>query len=262
MLSYQHAYHAGNRADLLKHAILHAVLSYEARDESPLLYVETHAARGRYDLTGVHALKTGEAQEGVLALPAPADAPKALRRWIEAIQPDLPHTYPGSPALAVTLLGAKSRFVFFERHKQEYAALKTAIPETDRIQILQQDGYRGALRLQPRSRERMFIFLDPSYETMADMEKLAEWVPRALRKWPQARLLIWLPLFADGREEEFGAFLGSLDRGFIAGSRWPRGELDPGALEGSAMIGLRIGGAAARQAFTIAAQVDAYWAAQ
>jgi 23S rRNA (adenine2030-N6)-methyltransferase len=259
MLSYQHGYHAGNRADVLKHAVLHAVLSQQARQGTPVLYVETHAARGRYDLRGDQALKTGEAKDGVLAFPPPPQAPKALQAWLKQIRTDLPHHYPGSPALAVSLLGLQSRFVFFERHKQEFTALEKALLPDDRVQALQQDGYRGALRLQPRNRESMLLLIDPSYETISDMEHLAAWVPRALRKWPQAKLLIWLPLFADGREEELGAFLGSLDEGFIAGTRWSRTETDPSALEGSAMIGLRIGGAAARQSFAIAAQLDAWW---
>ena len=76
----------------------------------------------------------------------------------------------------------------------------------------------------------------------------------------KSEILIWLPLFADHREEELGAFLSELDTGFVAGSRWDRTPDDPSALTGSAMIGLRFGGAESRKAFAIAAQLDAYWA--
>ncbi|MEM8616050.1 MAG: 23S rRNA (adenine(2030)-N(6))-methyltransferase RlmJ [Pseudomonadota bacterium] len=259
MLSYQHGYHAGNKADVLKHAVLHGVLQAEAADPSPLLYVETHAARGFYTLTGEQAKKTGEAAKGVLAMPKSVRAPRALQPWLTHVQKAGPGAYPGSPALATQLLPDQTRFVFFEKHPAEHKALAKALGKETRALIRKEDGYHGALRLQPRRGERMLLMLDPSYETDADMDALANWVPRALRKWPKAKVLIWLPLFADGREEEFGAFLSELDDGFVAGSRWARESDDPSALEGSAMIGLRIGGSAAKRAFAISAALDQFW---
>lgn len=259
MLSYQHGYHAGNKADVLKHAVLHAVLEAEAEANQPLLYVETHAARGFYDLTSAQSVKTGEALTGVLAMPEAKRAASALQPWLRHVQSKGASSYPGSPALASQLLGEKARLALFELHPTEHKALSQALRKDDRIQIRKEDGYRGALRLQPRRGEDMLVMLDPSYETDADMDALANWVPRAMRKWPQARFLIWLPLFADGREEEFGAFLSELDEGFVAGSRWARRSDDPSSLEGSAMIGLRVGGAAARKSFAIAAELDKLW---
>ncbi|MEO1553237.1 MAG: 23S rRNA (adenine(2030)-N(6))-methyltransferase RlmJ [Pseudomonadota bacterium] len=259
MLSYQHGFHAGNRADVLKHAILHAVMTGEAENKRPLLYLETHAARGFYDLGGEQSAKTGEAELGVLAMPKAAQAPRALQPWLHHVQSKGPSSYPGSPALATQILSEQARIVLFELHPAEYKALSQALHKDQRVQILKEDGYRGALRMQPRRGEATLVMLDPSYETDADMDALANWVPRAMRKWPKAQFLIWLPLFADGREEEFGAFLSSLDEGFVAGSRWARQSDDPSALEGSAMIGLRIGGAAARKSFAIAAELDKLW---
>ncbi len=261
MLSYQHGFHAGNKADVLKHAVLHAVLRAEAEADRPVLYVETHAARGFYDLNSPQSVKTGEAKDGVLAMPRSDRAAKALRPWLKHVQDKGPGSYPGSPALATQLLGDKARINLFELHPAEHKALSQALHKDPRVQIRKEDGYRGALRLQPRRGEHMLVMLDPSYETEADMDALANWVPRAMRKWPKAHFLIWLPLFADGREEEFGAFLSSLDEGFVSGSRWAKRSDDPSALEGSAMIGLRIGGAAARGAFAIAAELDKLWRA-
>ena len=70
MLSYQHAYHAGNRADIQKHSLLASVLEVLTRKGRPLTYMETHAGRGVYDLTAAEAKKTGEASEGWLSLSA------------------------------------------------------------------------------------------------------------------------------------------------------------------------------------------------
>ena len=259
MLSYQHGFHAGNKADVLKHAVLHAVLETEAEADRPLLYVETHAARGFYDLKSAQSIKTGEAETGILAMPKAKHAAGALQPWLRHVQSKGPGSYPGSPALATQILGANARLALFELHPAEHKALSQALRKDTRVQIRKEDGYRGALRLQPRRGEEMLVMLDPSYETDADMDALANWVPRAMRKWPKARFLIWLPLFADGREEEFGAFLSELDEGFVAGSRWARHSDDPSALEGSAMIGLRLGGAAARKSFAIAAELDKLW---
>lgn len=259
MLSYQHGFHAGNQADVLKHAILHAVLTTEAEADRALLYVETHAARGFYDLNSSQSLKTREAERGVLAMPKASQAPNALRPWLQHVQDKGPSSYPGSPALASQVLSKSARIALFELHPAEHKALSQALHNDERVQIRKEDGYRGALRLQPRRGEHMLVMLDPSYETDADMDALANWVPRAMKKWPKAQFLIWLPLFADGREEEFGAYLSSLDEGFVAGSRWARDDEDPSALEGSAMIGLRMGGAAARKSFAIAAELDKLW---
>ncbi|MHA7899978.1 MAG: 23S rRNA (adenine(2030)-N(6))-methyltransferase RlmJ [Henriciella sp.] len=261
MLSYQHGFHAGNQADVLKHAVLYAVLQTEAEADRALLYVETHAARGFYDLNSAQAVKTGEAKRGVLAMPKADRAAKALQPWLKHVQSKGPGSYPGSPALATQMLGPKARINLFELHPTEHKELSQALHKDTRVQIRKEDGYRGALRLQPRRGEHMLVMLDPSYETDADMAALANWVPRAMRKWPKAQFLIWLPLFADGREEEFGAFLASLDEGFVAGSRWARQSDDPSALEGSAMIGLRIGGAGAKKAFAISAELDKLWRA-
>lgn len=244
---------------MLKHAILHAVLTTERDAKQPLLYVETHAARGFYDLTGAQSKKTAEAERGVLALPKADKVAKALQPWLKHVQSKGPQSYPGSPALASQLLSEQARIVLFELHPAEHKALTQALDRDTRVQIRKEDGYRGALRMQPRRGEQMLVVLDPSYETDADMDALANWVPRAMRKWPKAQFLIWLPLFADGREEEFGAFLSSLDEGFVAGSRWDRNSDDPSALEGSAMIGLRLGGGAARKSFAISAELDKLW---
>ena len=65
MLSYQHIYHAGNLADVQKHAILAWILAYLKRKDKPISYIETHSGRAVYDLTAAEAIKTGEAALGI-----------------------------------------------------------------------------------------------------------------------------------------------------------------------------------------------------
>lgn len=258
MLSYQHGFHAGNRADVLKHAALETILSGLKKAGQKILYVETHSGRGIYDLTGSQAQKTREAEDGALAL-LTGDAPKPLKPWLKHVKKAGPTAYPGSPALAAKCLGKQDRLVLFEKHPQEYDALYNVMKHDDRVQVKRSDGYGGALKLAPRSGEQMVVFVDPSYETMRDMDALAEWAPRALRRWPKAILIIWLPLFRDEREMEFGAYLSELSEGTIAGARWPTDPMEETSLEGTAMVAYRISPDIGKDMTGIASSLQSYW---
>lgn len=225
------------------------------------MYVETHAARGIYDLNGDQSAKTGEAKHGVQAL-LDGNLPKPLRPWGDLVMERGVRAYPGSPAIAAARLGDKARIVLFEKHPTEHAALENMLGADDRIRFHKSDGYSGALKLAPRRGEQMVIFVDPSYETERDMEELADWAPRALRRWPNALLVLWLPLFKDEREMDFGTYLADLEAGTIAGARWP---LDPNietALEGSAIVAYRVSDEIGQKALAIAAACQSFWSTQ
>lgn len=258
MLSYQHGFHAGNRADVLKHAALESILTGLKRSRRKLFYIETHSGRGAYDLTGKQARKTGEAEAGVLAL-LKGKAPRPLAPWLARVEAAGPSAYPGSPVLAASCLGPDDRIILFEKHPQEYDALHETMKRDERVQVKRGDGYSGALKLAPRSGEQIVVLIDPSYETMQDMDTLATWAPRALRRWPNAILIIWLPLFRDEREVEFGAYLSELSEGTIAGARWPIDPRDDTALEGSAMIAYHIDSEIGDKLTTIASSLQSWW---
>ncbi|MEM1106782.1 MAG: 23S rRNA (adenine(2030)-N(6))-methyltransferase RlmJ [Pseudomonadota bacterium] len=259
MLSYQHGFHAGNRADVLKHAALDAILRGLLDQHRRFLFVDTHAGRGRYDLTGPQAMKTGEAQTGVQALLEPTAAIGNLAPWLSLVNAAGDKAYPGSPALARARLTEKGRLVLFEKHPAEAAALAAVFDGDPAVQVKREDGYAGALRLAPRRGEHLVVFSDPSYETLKDMEALSDWTPRALARWPSATIIVWLPLFKDGREEAFGAFLSQLERGIVAGARWPETSDKDTALCGSALIAYRVPASIAKEAAEIAAELEAYW---
>lgn len=259
MLSYQHGFHAGNRADVLKHAVLDTLLRAAAEGPRPIFYVETHAARGRYDLTGPQARKRGEADTGVIPLIRGA-APKALSPWIDLVRARGVKDYPGSPALAQARLPANARMVLFERHPQEHAALVEAMKGDERILIQKADGYGGALRLAPRGGEQIVVLVDPSYETRRDIEALALWTPKALKRWPKGMLILWLPLFRDGREAEFGEHLSTLGDAMIVGARWPVAPDDTSSLEGSAMVAFGVPKPARAPCEAIASSLESLWA--
>ncbi|MEL6567766.1 MAG: 23S rRNA (adenine(2030)-N(6))-methyltransferase RlmJ [Pseudomonadota bacterium] len=259
MLSYQHGFHAGNRADVLKHAVLDVLLQDLASDRKPVLHVETHSGRGIYDLTGQQSRKTGEADDGILELFRTQAPPESLASWLDLMRQRGKKAYPGSPYLAALRLGDLGRFVLFEKHPTEHDALVAAFQGDPRAQIKKADGNSGALKLQPRRGERMLVFSDPSYETLADMEALADWTPRALARWPDAIVAVWLPLFKDEREAEFGAFLASLESGIVAGARWPAPDDKDTALSGSALVAFRVPPRVRRAAAQIADDLTAHW---
>ncbi len=264
MLSYQHVYHAGNRADVLKHAVLCSVLNDLAKKKAPVFYVETHAARGMYDLSSKEALKGAEFPDGIGQVWDMKRTPPPLKSYVETVRQfndteELLH-YPGSPAIATKLLRPNDRFTFFELHPQEIKFLDENIGTDSRVQIKKADGYRGALSLAPRGREQMVVLIDPSYETIGDLEALMEWTPKALRRWPNAIILIWLPLFKDGREDEFGAYLSDLAPGGISGARWPEDPNSNTALAGTAMISYRVSETVIQQSAQIAEVCELLWA--
>ena len=105
MLSYQHAYHAGNLADVHKHALLSSALDYLTRKDKALSYFETHAGRGLYHLDGIEARKTGEAAKGIARVADwfATDHPYARARAVVAAAHGAA-AYPGSPLIAAALL--------------------------------------------------------------------------------------------------------------------------------------------------------------
>ncbi|MCX7646744.1 MAG: 23S rRNA (adenine(2030)-N(6))-methyltransferase RlmJ [Rhodobacteraceae bacterium] len=207
MLSYQHAYHAGNRADLHKHDAFARLIAALAAKPRGITVMETHAGRGLYDLASPEALKTGEAAEGILKArlaPGPlAEALAAVRARHGA------SAYPGSPLIAATLLRPQDRLVLMELHPAEHAALKQAMRGTGAA-VHRRDGYEGVLALAPPVPRRGLVLVDPSYEVKSEYEAVPAFVARLRRKWPEAAVLVWYPILAEGRHERLLAALAPL----------------------------------------------------
>ena len=196
MLSYQHAYHAGNMADVVKHAALSFVLDYLVQKPKPLSYIETHAGRALYDLASPEAEKTGEAAQGIArALPRIA-ADHPYRRTIEAIRAEHgPMAYPGSPLVARHLLREDDRLTLCELHPQEAAALRAALPG---VTVKQADGPATALSLAPPDPRRGLCLIDPSYEVKTEYEAMPKLIRDLHRKWNVGVLMLWYPVLRNG----------------------------------------------------------------
>lgn len=207
MLSYQHAYHAGNLADVHKHALLATAMARLTDKPKPLSYLETHAGRGLYHLDDPESQRTGEAAAGIVrALAAgwlPAGHP--LRAVLDAVRAAHgPDAYPGSPLVAAHFLRPGDAAHLAELHPAEHQALRAALPLAD---IRHQDGFALANALLPPLPRRGLLLIDPSYEVKADYDRLPAWIGRMARKWNVGVIALWYPILADGRHRPMAAAL-------------------------------------------------------
>lgn len=193
MLSYQHLYHAGNLADVHKHAMLASALDYLAQKDKPLTYIETHAGRALYDLAAPESVKTGEA---AAARPAATWFPlthpyaRALARTHAAHGPD---AYPGSPLIAALTLRPGDRLHLAELHPREHAALAAAMAPWP-ANVHRQDGIAMALSLCPPTPRRGLCLMDPSFELKDDFRTLPIAIGHLHRKWNVGVIMLWYPL--------------------------------------------------------------------
>lgn len=198
MLSYQHGYHAGNAADVHKHALLARALAHLSAKDKPLTYIETHAGRGLYDLAGEQAIKTGEARAGILRLDRrfPADHPYAqVLAQLRAAHGA--SAYPGSPLIAHQMLRPMDRLWLAERHPAEHAALAALMPP--RVQVRFEDGFTMAQSLTPPDPRRGLMLIDPSFETAQDYERMPGFIGQIARKWNVGVIALWYPILAQPR---------------------------------------------------------------
>jgi 23S rRNA (adenine2030-N6)-methyltransferase len=197
MLSYQHAYHAGNLADLHKHTLLATALDYLTRKDKPLTYIETHAGRGLYRLTSAEARKTGEAARGIEAHGDWFPETHPLARALAATGTEYgPDAYPGSPLIAAHLLRDTDALHLAELHPQEHAALTEILAH--RATIHKTDGLDLALAITPPTPRRGLLLADPSWEVKTDYDHIPDVFAQLARKWNVGVLILWYPLLKDG----------------------------------------------------------------
>ena len=211
MLSYQHQYHAGNLADVHKHALLAVMLDYLTAKDKPLTYIETHAGRGVYDLASDAALKTGEAVAGVRAVAARFAPDHPWRQRLAEARAMLgPEAYPGSPMIAALSLREGDVMHLAELHPQEHAALVAAAAPWG-AHVHQRDGFELALALSPPTPRRGCMLIDPSWEVKADYDRVPEVMTRIAAKWNVGILALWYPLLTEGAH---GTMLAQLQAAF------------------------------------------------
>ena len=214
MLSYQHGYHAGGFADVHKHVALCLLLAHLQQKPAPFCVIDSHAGRGRYDLTGAQAGRTGEWQSGIGRLADNEFASEGVLSYLTVVEGFNKAggltTYPGSPAIAARLMRRTDRLVLIEAHPAEHAALHDTFRHDRRIHIHKRDGFEALPALVPPSERRGLVLIDPSYEIKTEYSKVSKVVSMALQRWPIGIFAIWYPLLPDGRHAPLVAGLNAL----------------------------------------------------
>lgn len=204
MLSYRHAFHAGNHADVLKHMVLIECLRLLARKEKGLLVVDTHAGAGEYSLDEGYAAQNREWTEGIElvrsrrsgSVPAPLDA---YLKLVDEFASENSGEYPGSPAIIARMLRPQDRAVFCELHPADHALLADFLQAEKRARVRKADGFAELKALLPPPTRRGLVFIDPSYELASDYQLLIDSLRDSLKRFAEGAYLVWYPLLE--REE-------------------------------------------------------------
>jgi 23S rRNA (adenine2030-N6)-methyltransferase len=194
MLSYRHAFHAGNFADVFKHLVLARSLEYLLQKPGPLLYIDTHAGAGSYPLDSAMSRKTNEYTDGAGALrlaELPADfAPYGglIERYRRR------RIYPGSPLIAADLLREQDRLRLFELHPTDYPKLARLFARDRRVRTEQGDGHHALKSLLPAPQKRALVLMDPAYEVKREYQTVVESLLAGYKRMANATFLLWYPV--------------------------------------------------------------------
>lgn len=206
MLSYRHAFHAGNHADVLKHLVLVLTLDYYRRKDKAFWYIDTHAGSGLYPLHTAEAQKNREYHNGVQTLwaasnpPANAELYLALLRQLN-LHGSLQH-YPGSPWFAAQLLRPQDQLRLFELHPSDCTTLKATLGTDKRVRIEKHDGLAGLIGLLPPLPRRAVTLIDPSYELKTDYTAVISTLQKAHQRFATGTYLLWYPVVERQRVEQ------------------------------------------------------------
>lgn len=216
-MNYRHAFHAGNHADVLKHAVLLLCIEAMSRKASPISYLDTHAGRGLYDLTGEEAQRSPEWQAGAARIFGWQDAPAALASYqgaLSALNGDGLHTYPGSPWLAAKALRPRDSMSLCELHENECAILRGlmlthGLAMRQRADIHQRDGYEALRALLPLPHARALVLIDPPYEHEEEFSHAVMALRAGLQRMRHGVFIWWRPLkkagWVDAADQELQA---------------------------------------------------------
>lgn len=208
MLSYRHAFHAGNHADVFKHLILIQIIQYMVQKSVPFWVVDTHAGAGHYNLESPQAEKLGEYKDGIERIWHAAGRPKAVAEYLDRIQEANPEGklrfYPGSPQLVHQDLRPDDKLRLFELHSNEVKLLAKNFNGTGRqVHITEGDGLAALKALLPPPPRRGVVFIDPSYETRNDYTAVLHALKDAMKRFPTGTYVVWYPLLAKIESRQF-----------------------------------------------------------
>ena len=216
-MNYRHAFHAGNFADVVKHAVLARIIAYLKEKPAAFRVIDTHAGAGLYDLSGAEASRTGEWRGGIGRLRAAALPPQAralLAPYLDAVAAlngaesldpeETLRVYPGSPALVRHWLRTQDRMIACEAEPIAAQALTSSLRGDNRIKAIAIDGYTALNAYVPPKERRGLVLTDPPFEQADEFARLADALGVAHRKWPTGIYVLWYPIKDVRAVEGFG----------------------------------------------------------
>jgi len=201
-MNYRHAFHAGNFADVHKHAVLAWILAYLRVKPAPFRVIDTHAGQGRYDLFSSDARRGGEWRDGielVWKLRARGRKPhEFLAPYLDVVSKfnsggEL-RTYPGSPLICATLLRPQDRLIACELEPRAASALAAALRGAPRAKVVAIDGWTALGAYVPPKERRGLVLVDPPFEDPDEFHRLSDRLAAAHRKWPGGIYMAWYPI--------------------------------------------------------------------
>lgn len=213
-MNYRHAFHAGNFADVLKHAVLARILDYLKRKPGAFRVIDTHAGIGLYDLSSDEAQRTGEWRGGIgrlMETPLPDEAAALIAPYLDAVRAVNPdggvRFYPGSPLVARHLLRNIDRLTAIELHPQDNLTLKERFAGDWQARIIALDGWLALGAHVPPKEKRGLVLVDPPFEKEGEFDRLVDGLARAHRRWPGGAYALWYPVKDRAAVETFRARL-------------------------------------------------------
>lgn len=199
MLSYRHAFHAGNHADVLKHFVLHQLLQYLNQKDRPWWFIDTHAGAGVYALDQGYASKNAEYESGISRLWQRSDLPQAMQGYAELVRKLNPDgklkLYPGSPWVAFHAMRPDDRLRLFELHPADFDLLQENFREDGRkVKVEPADGFAGLKALLPPPPRRGLVLIDPPYEEKQDYQRVPAALQEALKRFETGIYAVWYPM--------------------------------------------------------------------
>ena len=198
MLSYRHAFHAGNHADVLKHTIELMLLRYLNQKDKPWWYVDSHAGAGCYELTSGYAAKNAEYESGIARLWSRTDLPPAVADYVELVKSLNPdgqlRLYPGSPLIALQAMRADDRLRLFELHPSDSKLLQENFADAGKRAVIQQtDGFAALKSVLPPPPRRALVLIDAPFEDKSDYQTVTRALQDALKRFATGIYAIWYP---------------------------------------------------------------------
>jgi 23S rRNA (adenine2030-N6)-methyltransferase len=216
-MNYRHAFHAGNFAEVVKHAVLARVIAQLRQKPAAFRVIDTHAGPGMTDLTGPQASRTGEWQHGIgrlLSAPLAEPARRLLAPYLDAVRALNPNVrltrYPGSPVLVQAWLRAHDRLIACELEPGTYEELSKGLRGDRRAKAIAIDGWTALGAYLPPRERRGLVLVDPPFEAEDEFARLADAIARAHRKWSTGIYLLWYPIKQPAEAEALAARLRGL----------------------------------------------------